>query len=523
MTIVKNLSLDEPALEAFAAKLAAIVKAGDVLLLSGDLGAGKTTLARALIRAIAQDSALEVQSPTFPLLIPYETARFPIAHYDLYRLGDASELEELGLYDGLADNLTLVEWPEQLDAASLTHSLRITLQETACGTARTIALEGTGRLKEAPARLAAIETFLEGTGWSEGEWAFLQGDASTRSYIRLTKGHEQRLLMNAPPQPDGPPIRDGKPYSQIAHLAEDMTSFVAISRALNANGLKAPRVEKFDIEQGLLLISDFGNAQFYEEITSGRAQPAPLYEDAIDCLIALYQQRPDALKEAALPGDPPYSLPAYDAEALQIEADLVIDWHWPHSRGADISQEERAAWHRIWTPLINEVTTGPRHWVLRDFHSPNLMQLEGETANERVGIIDFQDALQGHAAYDAVSLCQDARLTVPAELEENLLARYCSGVSGVDPAFDGAAFRRAYAILGAQRASKLLGIFVRLAVRDGKAHYLAHIPRIWEYLARNLAHPALAELAAWYHSHFPENLPGSPISAPTTQPLKQEP
>lgn len=505
MTILEKPSLSVEALEAFATKLAAILKAGDTLYLEGDLGAGKSTFARALIRAISQSPELEVPSPTFPLLIPYETNRFPINHCDLYRIGDPSELEELGLFDELATHLTIIEWPNQLAGEGIDDYLIIKLEETEDGTARHLTLEGHGRLKNTPARLASIEQFLRAANWHQASWTFLQGDASTRSYIRLHQGKEARLLMNAPPQPDGPPIRDGKPYSQIAHLAEDMTSFIVVSRALCAAGLKAPQVEQFDIEKGLLLIGDFGDEQYYDLITSKAADQKTLYDDAIDVLAHLRQYDPEKLSETQKPGDPAYSLPPYDETALMIEADLVIDWHWPHSKGAPISEQQRAEWHSLWRPLLGVIEQPRQNWILRDYHSPNIMRLEGETPQQRIGIIDFQDALKGHAAYDVVSLCQDARLTVPPELEQQLLARYCAHISQSDKTFDEAEFKTAYAILGAQRASKLLGIFIRLAVRDGKQHYLAHLPRIWDYLERNLKHPLLSDLAAWYETNFPRS------------------
>lgn len=503
MTVLEKSSLTITELERFAERLATSVKAGDCLLLEGDLGAGKSTFARALIRAIAQNPELEVPSPTFPLLIPYETGRYKVNHFDLYRISDLTELEELGLYDDLATHLTIIEWPDENLKESIKDHLTLRLTEAEGGNSRYVSLEGSGTLKKQPARLKAIEDFLDNIGWLEAEWAYLQGDASSRSYIRLNKGNEARLLMNAPPQPDGPPIKDGKPYSQIAHLSEDMTSFVAVSRALSAYGLKAPVVENFDIKTGLLLISDFGNQQYYDLITTGKADHEALYNDAIDVLVELRSFDPDKLGGAKAPGDPDYQLPLYDEVALQIEADLTIDWYWPYNKDAEISSEDREAWHQLWRPLLAEVQSNSNHWALRDFHSPNLMRLGGEGPLQRVGIIDFQDALKGHAAYDVVSLCQDARLTVPEVLEERLVNRYINAITESDDSFNKDEFLKAYAILGAQRASKLLGIFVRLAVRDGKQHYLAHLPRIWDYLERNLKHPALSELADWFQHHFP--------------------
>ena len=141
--------------------------------------------------------------------------------------------------------------------------------------------------------------------------------------------------------------------------------------------------------------------------------------------------------------------------------------------------------------------------MLRDYHSPNLMWLPEREGIRRVGILDFQDALSGPLAYDLVSLLQDARLDVPEALEREQLARYCAARGAQSQQFSSDQFVALYATLGAQRNSKILGIFARLAKRDGKRGYLAHIPRVARYLERDLAHPALAELRRFYARELP--------------------
>lgn len=509
MTIIQKTATGATSLEQIASRFATGLGKGDTLFLMGDLGAGKSTFARAVIRAIAGVSDLEVPSPTFPLLIPYQTTRMEISHFDLYRLSDRSEVEELGLYDNLNHHLTLIEWPEQLsDDHQIEDRFEISLKELDQGESRKITIRGFGSAEEKLARFQNIEDFLKSAGWSEANWAFLQGDASTRSYMRLKKNADEAanvrraLLMNAPPQPDGAPIKNGKPYSQIAHLAENMTSFVAVSKTLAAAGLTVPEVQSYDIEKGLLLINDLGDDQYFHLITEQGQNQQKLYEPAIDVLVKVRQLPPAPVNFDNLT----YQLPAYDDEALSIESELVIDWYWPVVKQSPISEEGRGAYQAIWKKLFNELKTNNRHWVLRDFHSPNLMHIKGRTGIESVGIIDFQDAVIGHPAYDVVSLCQDARLMVKGEMEQRLKQRYLEQVSISEPDFDKEDFQKAYAILGAQRASKLLGIFVRLSVRDGKSNYLTHIPRIWDYLERNLQHSALSELAEWYQINFPPEL-----------------
>ncbi len=198
----------------------------------------------------------------------------------------------------------------------------------------------------------------------------------------------------------------------------------------------------------------------------------------------------------------PYRIPPYDLDAMLIEVELLTDWYAPHA-SIMLSSSAKAIFVNLWRHVLQDIATGPKTWVLRDYHSPNLLWLPGRSGLARVGLLDFQDCVLGSPAYDVASLLQDARLTVPADLELKQLGHYAALRRKHDPAFDMAAFARAYAIMGAQRATKILGIFARLNHRDGKPQYLAHIPRVRAYLLRNLAHPALAELKAWYETNLP--------------------
>jgi len=199
----------------------------------------------------------------------------------------------------------------------------------------------------------------------------------------------------------------------------------------------------------------------------------------------------------------PANVPPFDLPALEIEIELLLDWFWPAACNEPAPQAARDEFARIWRPLFQRLQEEISGWVLRDYHSPNLIWLPEREGVARVGIIDFQDAMRGSHAYDLVSLTQDARRDVPADLEEHLLDFYCAEVGKADASFQPDLFRTAYAILGAQRNTKILGIFARLAARDGKAGYLRHIPRVSAYLERNLEHPELAELRDWYDRHLP--------------------
>jgi aminoglycoside/choline kinase family phosphotransferase len=188
--------------------------------------------------------------------------------------------------------------------------------------------------------------------------------------------------------------------------------------------------------------------------------------------------------------------------AFLIEVELLLDWYLPRL-GAELAESERESLRALWRELLQPAIDAPPTWVLRDFHSPNLLWLPKRSEIARLGVLDFQDAVIGPAAYDLASLLQDARVDVTEQLEVALLGRYVRGRRQKQPEFDTTAFIRTYATLAAQRASKILGIFARLDMRDGKPQYLRHLPRVWGYLQRGLGHPALEALNAWYIAHVP--------------------
>jgi aminoglycoside/choline kinase family phosphotransferase len=420
-------------------------------------------------------------------------------HADLYRLAGASELTELGLDDLAGRAVVLMEWPDR--AAGLLPADRfdvmLTLAPERGASWRDACVTGYGRCAARAERIALIRLFLDANGQRDAARRRLAGDASTRSYERLTQDGKSLLLMNSPRRPDGPPLRDGKPYSAIVHLAEDVTPFVALAKGLVERGLSAPRILAADREAGLLLLEDFGN----DFIAAGTPQTpvAARYEAAVDVLLALHRQSlPDALPVA--PGVD-YTLPPYDSEALLTEAELLLDWYLPRL-GAGVTSARRDSYLALWHEALAPVIAGPQTWTLRDYHSPNLMWLPEREGVARIGLLDFQDAVIGSPAYDLASLLQDARVDVPEAMEIALFGRYVK-TRRQDTGFDAAAFAQAYATLAAQRASKILGIFARLDKRDGKPQYLRHMPRVWGYLQRALAHPALKALSAWYAVHVP--------------------
>jgi tRNA threonylcarbamoyl adenosine modification protein YjeE len=491
---------NEEAMGRLMLDIATALEPGDLITLSGDLGAGKTTFARALIRHVAGDEGIEVPSPTFTLIQTYELPRFPIVHADLYRLSGSSELAELG-FDDLPENaVVLLEWPDRAAGFLPGNRLDIafTLAQQLGEGYRIARVTGYGSFAARAERISAIRTFLDEAGFGDVERRRLQGDASTRSYERLVLDGHGYVLMNSPRRPDGPPVRDGKPYSAIAHLAEDVRAFMALSAALRGLGLSAPAIYHADSEKGLLIIEDLGEERVVEGDPPGPIEDR--YEAAVDVLLALHcQELPEVL-----PISPhvEYRIPRYDSDAFLIEAELLLDWYLPRLN-ATISPPSRAAFVALWRDALQPAMEAPPTWVLRDYHSPNLLWLSEREGIASLGILDFQDAVLGPAAYDLASLLQDARVDVPESLELAMLGRYARTRRESDQNFDPSLFVKVYATVAAQRATKILGIFARLDLRDGKPQYIRHMPRIWNYLQRSLAHPALAPLRAWYSVHVP--------------------
>lgn len=498
-------SLPAVALDAVArlAELIALrVRVGDVIALRGDLGAGKTTFARALIRTLLGEPQAEVSSPTFPLVQTYTTPRLPVAHFDLYRLAGVDDLAEIGFHDAAADALVLVEWPDRAEPELGLDRLEIGFADGARADLRTVTITAFGTWAPRLERLRQLRAFLDtALGVDHNvQLTYLQGDASARAYARLTGGAEPLVVMDAPTMPDGPPVRNGLSYSRIAHLAESVVPFVAIGTALGASGLSVPRILAQDLEAGFVLLEDLGDLTFGRASSVGYDQ-RQMWLAAVDTLVAL--RRTPLPTQMPLPDGTTYRLPRFDRAALEIEIELLLDWYWPAVKGQAAPDSVRAEFVGLWSPIFDTMLAEPAGVFLRDVHSPNLFWLPDRDGPAKVGLIDFQDALAEPWAYDLAALLQDARVTVSADLEREGLERYCRAVADFSSDFDRQRFEALYACFGAQRTTRLVGLWVRLLKRDGKPHYLQHMPRTWEYLARTLGHPELAALRAWYDNHFP--------------------
>jgi tRNA threonylcarbamoyl adenosine modification protein YjeE len=513
---------DEGATVRLAQDIAAVAKSGDLIALAGGLGAAKTSFARALIRALAGEPLLEVPSPTFALRADHPLPRIKVVHADLYRLRGAEDLEELGLDEAVDEALLLVEWPELLPADFVEDRLDVMLE--IAGSGRRAEIRGRGSWPARLARTHRIREFLDSAGWSDATRQPLAGDASARAYERIALpspplrgrdgeggktrgpsplpgpppqgGRETAILMNAPARAEGPRVYGGRSYDAVAHRALDIQPFLAIGGALRQAGVHAPAILSFDIEAGLALLEDLGS----EGILDSAGLPImDRYEAAIDLLVYMHGRAwPEAVP---LPGGESFRLPSYDHAALLIEISLFPDWFGGRGGEPAFPKEARDDFLAAWSEVLDTLS-GARTWVMRDFHSPNILWQPQEAGLARVGVIDFQDALIGDPAYDVASLAQDARAPLTAADEDRLKARYIAGRRAQDPGFEMEAFGTAYAVLAAQRATKVLGIFTRLALAEGKPGYQRHRARLKALLHRTLSHPVLSRLRVWYEPYL---------------------
>ncbi|MDH4413657.1 MAG: tRNA (adenosine(37)-N6)-threonylcarbamoyltransferase complex ATPase subunit type 1 TsaE [Rhizobium sp.] len=483
---------DDVATSLFGEDLLLTLQVGDCVALEGDLGAGKSTLSRALIRALADDPDLEVPSPTFTLVQNYDL-KIPIAHFDLYRLSDPGELDELGLEEALAEGICLVEWPAKAGRGLPKNRIDIHFAFTADG-GRTLTIHASEAKLARLRRVTEIRRFLDGYGHQGAHRRHLTGDASNRAYEHVypADGSARLVLMDAPKRPNGPPIRDGKPYSQLVHLAEDVRPFVAIGQALRERGFAAPEVLAQDLDAGLLLLEDLGE----DGVLDGEGKPiADRYRASAVCLAAIHDTPFD--RQIVIAGGHKHVIPDFDRAAMKFEVELLLDWHLPWKRnGQPATAEERASYLAIWDQLIDELAGSDTSIVMRDFHSPNIIWRDDRAGHDRVGLIDFQDAMIGPSAYDLVSLVQDARVTIERPLMDQLMADYLSARAR-KPDFNEAAFLKSWALMSAQRACKLNGLWVRLKDRDGKPGYMRHLPRTLWHLSVAFEHPLLAPLRNW--------------------------
>lgn len=320
---------------------------------------------------------------------------------------------------------------------------------------------------------AAAQDFLNNHGWGGAEILPVAGDASFRRYFRVVSGDRKAILMDAPP-----PHEDPRP-------------FIHIARHLKAQDFPTPEIFGEDLDHGLVLLEDFGDHRMREHLDHHPEDEEAIYRQTIDLIKALHKK-------------PAADIAEYDWDQYLREVNLLPEWYCP-AQSLDVNKAGFVdAWRTVLQPVMASQTSPVT--VLRDYHAENIMLLD----DNRLGLLDFQDALAGHAAYDLVSMLQDARRDVSDDLEEVMLTYYLDGRS----AQEALEFRGHYAILGAQRNTKIIGIFTRLFIRDGKTRYLDFLPRMWRLLEKDLVHPDLAPVAEWFDRNIPANIRSKPIVSP---------
>lgn len=324
-------------------------------------------------------------------------------------------------------------------------------------------------------RESVIAGFLRKHNWHDAARGRLAGDASFRKYDRLNGARGPAVLMDAPPP------------------QEDVRPFVRIARHLFKHGFGVPEILAEDHDAGLLLLEDLGDDTYTRLLARGHNEHE-LYALAIDALIALHRlPAADAVPEGVIP---------YGQERLLEEVNRVNVWYRPLVGAPALSTEAERAFTDIWTRLLPLAWNVPTALVLFDYHVDNLMLIPGRSGLNSCGILDFQDAVAGPVTYDLMSLLEDARRDIDPHLVTEMKARYRAAF----PTVSRADFDLSWAVMAAQRHTRVIGTFARLKLRDNKPHYLVHMPRLWRYMDACLAHPDLAELKAWFDTHFPETL-----------------
>ena len=477
------------AMARIGAALGRAARSGDAILLSGDLGAGKTTLARAILGGgLGAQAARSAASPSFALVHEHEG---PILwrHADLYRLRAPEELDELGLLEW-SEAASLVEWPDLLGARAPADALILEILPAASGRLlrfiahgpRSAALLAAAEqaATAAPDRAEALAALLECAGWSEARAEPLAGDASARRYLRLTAEEGLSAIL-----------MDCDPATGLS-----VTPFGAVNEWLRGRGFSAPEIYAADPEAGYLLLEDFGEGLLARLCAEDLAQERPLYALAVEAL-ALMQAEPIPEELSYLGAA--HRPPLYDDAIVKREAALLPDV-WAAAAGRPFSADQRAEWlDLVFAALApHRAETG---FVYVDYHAENLLSLPDRAGAAALGLLDHQDARRGHGAYDLVSLLEDARRDVSPDLAAALIDRFAVRTSR-----DPDALRAAYSAWGAQRNAKILGLFARFA-GQGKPRYLKLVPRVWSHFQRDLSAPELKPLADFAARHVPAPTP----------------
>ncbi|MEN2494965.1 MAG: hypothetical protein TECD_00876 [Hyphomicrobiaceae bacterium hypho_1] len=486
-----------------------LVLEGDIITLRGSIGTGKTTLARHLIRAIAEDNELNVPSPSYPLMINYNTPHFEIYHCDFYRLTDPNEIYDLGFPENLENFVFIIEWPEIAEGIFPNSNIQININDIWSDQpdCRIVNISGIESSAQCIEKIFQIWYFLQ--SWlshvqltiNDVSLGYVRRDIFMRRYARLDTPHRSFILMISPNQLDNPPTRYSLTDSPKAYLAEDTDYVTSIQTELSQLGFSVAYMHYINRRQGLAIIEDLGHTMLSDLITQGNDQEH-LFRCACDVLVQLSAYSPP---KKIIKNGYSHAMPELNSVSMEIEIELLLDWYLPLTNEQPITCNERRSFLDIWRQQLVRLED-QRALVLHEFHSTNLLWLPDRECVARIGIINYQDVAIGHRAYDVVSLLQDTCSYVSQDVEFRLLRYYFDKMHANGRSCNEASFLYAYALLGAQRNIRKIGVVARLAKMSGKSLYLHDIPLLLKYLKRCLEHPALHDIRAWLATYIPHIL-----------------
>lgn len=474
-------------LEDLARVISKILVKGDIVALIGEIGSGKTTFSKRLINELTSIHINEINSPTFNLYTIYDKNGVQVNHYDFYRVENSEDLLEIDLIESYKSGITIIEWADKYINALKNDYIEVHLKEKK--NHREYQVIGRGSFRQRIKNANSLEYFLDQTNLKINRQEDIKGDASKRKYHRLYTENSTLILMDSSQE---------KKIASPTKLSTSINDYIHICKYLEKINIRVPKLFYTDTENEYLIEEDFGDLQYSQVVSAGNFKE--LYQPAISTLLHITRiNHPHDLEVDGMK----YKIPEYDNMTYLNEIEIFIKFYWPYKKGHICSPSTQNEFMDIFNELLGKLSSD-KSLVLRDFHSPNLMFLNTEKNHRKCGVIDFQDALIGHPIYDLVSLSQDARVTITEEQENFLLEQYKVEFDYNNYNFDKSTIMDQYCILGAQRSLKILGIFARLSIIDNRNDYIGHMPRIINYIRKNMKNSNLSNLSNWLKLNFKE-------------------
>jgi len=470
-------------LDAFVKYIAPIFEKGDLLALNGEIGSGKTTLTKHLINYLTATRIDEINSPTFNLCQTYSNEDLIISHYDFYRLDYLQEIEELDINDSIKNNFTIIEWANKFSSILPKDHIEIQIDNKSDKREYKILFHGEYAKKIAGHKNRL--SFLSNSNLNIKKITNMRGDASKRKYYRVNDGTENFVLMDA--------LEDS---INKTTTSKTITDFIIFRQYLEDIGLRVPKIYEFDIQKQLILEEDLGLTT-YDELYS-KLSFQDLINPAIESLLILVHSNYKNINDLDGKAFEPQN---FDEKVFINESKIFIDYYWPYVKNSICPEEEKYEFLSIIENIYSDLSTD-KTLVLRDYHSPNLHYLQNEKGHKKCALIDFQDALLGHPLYDLVSLAQDARFTISEDQERYIVDTFEDKFLFNDFQLSKSSFNEQYKILAIQRSLKILGIFARLSLLEGKNNYIIHMPRVLDYIRRSMDCSLLNNLTHWLKINF---------------------